>query len=221
MGGGGIAGTPGKKPARMGEFATLSPGARAHERPKFAPCGPWSLAARGLAARAGCAAPGGSEGPLVNFGPKVPYGSMYFVGARPQDGNCPARHKGKGQKESKAMSKAKPEQKPFRGQFSLVPSTAEFASCEGSGVGCVARYGRSTRLPLTAFPTTTPGRRTSECRECRNLRQGRAEREQARREAERAEQAAKAAKAEARRAKAKARREAKATPSTPSAELSA
>jgi hypothetical protein len=86
------------------------------------------------------------------------------------------------------------EPKAFKGQFGLIAPEAETHTCEGQ---C------GQELPRKKFPTTTgPDRRTGECRNCRNERQGREEKALAR-----AAEAAKAeAEATAKRESAKAKR---------------
>ena len=93
--------------------------------------------------------------------------------------------------------------RPFRGTFALLPPEATRWQCEG-------QCGRT--LPRAKFPTTArgmhplvgrvvsaPERRTAECRECRNERQGREERALERAAAAAAEAAAAEAKRAARR----------------------
>lgn len=80
----------------------------------------------------------------------------------------------------------------FRGTFGLIPATATEYTCEGA---CGELKG------LRSFPTTSAKggleatqRRTSECRACRNSRQGRAEKAAAKVLAEAKAKAAQAAK---------------------------
>lgn len=113
----------------------------------------------------------------------------------------------KAQKAAQATAKleqaSQAEREAFRGTFALIPATATEWACEGACGEVKA---------LKSFPTTTAHggleatqRRTSECRACRNSRQGRAEKAAAKVQAEAEAKAAQARKAEARKAAAGSR----------------